>query len=182
MRSMVVCPLCEHAQPTGDVCDVCGRKLAGPGAEPLPIAPLEGLEPTRLDAPPSAAPSPLPGLEPTAHPAVNAALVAVPDLERGRAAPVAVVPEPLPGVERTEVEPIPGDAPTPEPVAPTCRYCRTPAAPGELLCSRCGMRLPTARGPDEAPSAESQLARCPACGTMTAGAICTGCGGLVRRP
>src|SRR5512134_2157466 len=42
---MPVCALCEHQQPAGDTCDVCGRPLAAspPGAVAAP-APLEDLE------------------------------------------------------------------------------------------------------------------------------------------
>ena len=83
----------------------------------------------------------LPELEPTLAAPTDAPEERTPDLEATRAAPIDVDAPPMADVERIEA-PIPGDAPTALPIAPVCRYCRTPAVPGERLCSRCGMRLP----------------------------------------
>ncbi len=177
---MILCPVCEHAQATGDECDVCGRRLADVGAEAPPVPPVAGLEPTRL--PPADAPveAPLADLEPTRRPAVEVAPALAVDVEPTRAAPVEVAVEETPGLERTAVEPIPGDAPTPEAIAVVCRYCRTPAFPGEVICGNCGMRLPLDRAAPVLPAEERVPVRCPSCGTPNRDDVCTGCGGLVR--
>lgn len=179
---MVVCPVCENQQPTGDECQVCGHRLRGPGVAPLPVEPLPGLEATALGSaePPPAAP--MLELEPTRHRPAAGDAPLVPELEPTRAAPVQVRPETVPGLEPTEAEALPGDAPTLRPATLTCRYCRTENPPSEVICGRCGMRLSRWEGP-AAPGSLEALAptRCPACGTLNAGEICTGCGGLVRR-
>lgn len=178
---MVVCPVCEHQQAVGEECQVCGHALAGPGVVPLPVDPLPGLESTSLaDA------GPVPGLamaelEPTRHRPAAGVAPPAPDLEPTRAAPVAVAAEEMPGLEATRGEPIPGDEPTARPLALTCRYCRTENPPSEVVCGRCGMRLPVWDGPAAAAAGPEEPVRCPSCGTLGAGEICTGCGGLVRR-
>jgi hypothetical protein len=182
---MIACPLCEHLQPAGDACDVCGRALerpdgfdsaspaldgleptAQPGVGPVDVAPLAELEPTLLDgrAAPGPAPEPFPDLEATRAPALEVELEAdpVPDLEPTAAAPA--------------------DPPTPLAASPTCRYCRTPAAPGERRCARCGMRLPVGLGARAAPAGEALEAaavrRC-SCGAPVSGALCPGCGARI---
>lgn len=183
MPAMVVCPVCENQQALGEECQVCGTRLAGPGVVPLPVEPLAGLESTAFGAAPAAPPAAMPDLEPTLRAPVAAAPAPAPDLEPTRAAPVRVSVEPLPGLELTRGAPIPGDAPTARPASLVCRYCRTENPPSETICGRCGMRLPlwekTAAAPP--PLDPVTAARCPACGTLNAGEICTGCGGLVRR-
>ncbi len=177
---MIVCPVCEHAQARGEECEVCGRKLSGPGAVAVPVPLLEGLEPTRLGAAEDAPAETVPGLEPTIHPGGEAPAAPALGVEPTRAAPVAVEVEPLPGLERTEADPIPGDGPTPAGLL-TCRYCRTPALPGEVICGTCGMRLPVETGPLLVPADDPEPIRCPACGTVGRGTNCSGCGGLLRR-
>jgi hypothetical protein len=172
---MIVCPVCEHPQAHGDACEVCGKRLASgtAGTEPAPSRAAD-LEPTAHA--PSAAPGErLADLEPTRHAAAGPAVVeGVPELEATRAAPVDVVADPVPGVEPTRAA-IPGDAPTAVPAVITCRYCRTPALPGERICGRCGMRLPVVGG---APRREGagQEARLCSCGTPVRGALCPSCG------
>jgi hypothetical protein len=168
---MIVCPVCEHAQAQGAECEVCGKKFLQ-GAPEIPfVPPVEGLDPTRY-ADVDVGEATLPGLEATGHAAVDVPTGPEPDLDRGRAAPVVVAPDRLPGLERGE-EGIPGDAPTAVPAIVTCRYCRTPALPGDRVCGRCGMRLPVfAREPEGDPAPP----RVCSCGTVVAGALCPSCG------
>jgi hypothetical protein len=172
---MIVCPVCEHAQAHGGECELCGKRLAGPP----PPAPggdrLEGLEPTGHDArsipvPPDA----VPGLEPTGHAAVAPPLEAVPELEATAARPVDVDAARIADLEPTEAAGLPGDGPTPLPAFPTCRYCRTPALPGERVCARCGMRLPVAAAAAE-PHREPAARLC-SCGAPLRGPVCPACG------
>jgi hypothetical protein len=180
MSPMVVCPVCEHQQAAGDECQRCGRKLTGPGVVPLPVEPLPGLEATRLGDGGGVAVAPIPDLELTHHRPAAAEAAPALELEPTRAAPVRVSAEVVPDLEPARAETIPGDGPTRRPAILVCRYCRTENPPGETSCLRCGMRLPPWEAP--APVADAAApARCPACGTLNAGEICTGCGGLVRR-
>jgi hypothetical protein len=169
---MIVCPVCEHPQPEGAECEVCGKKLvSGPAAVPF-VPPVEGLEPT-LHAPVDAAGIALAELEPTRQRRVEARAEQAPDLDLGRAAPVDVADDPVPGLERTGDD-APQDAPTAVPAAPTCRYCRTPAKPGERVCGRCGMRLPIFG--ERAEQAEPLTRQC-GCGLVVlTGGMCPNCG------
>ncbi len=180
MASMITCPLCEHRQEGGDECQACGQRLSGPGVVAVPVPRLEGLEPTALLEHPAEVPAdPVPGLEPTRHAAVEIAAMASPEIEPTRVAPVEVAVETAPDLERTAAEPVPGEAAEPPP-APVCRYCRTPALPGEVICGRCGMKLPVIAAPEAAAPAAATETRCPLCGTVSAGTVCTGCGTLLR--
>jgi hypothetical protein len=167
---MIVCPVCEHAQPQGAECDVCGRRLLR-GAAGFPgVPPVPGLEPTRhvhADAEVVI----VPGLEPTRHAAVEVLPEPAPELEPTRTAPVDVAVAPAPDIERIG-EDVPEDAATSIPIFVTCRYCRTPAAPGERVCGRCGMRLPVFS--TAAPAAPAE-ARC-SCGAPVHGTACPVCG------
>jgi hypothetical protein len=180
---MIVCPVCEHQQAQGAECEVCGKRLAaGAAAAALAIPSVEGLEPT-LHAAAGAPPADqVAELEPTLH-ATSAAVPAfdvTPDLEATRAAPVDVDAAPVADLERTATSGIPDDGPTSLPAFVTCRYCRTPAMPGERFCARCGMRVPVLAGADAAagvgPGAEA--ARICSCGTpVRPGAtLCRHCG------
>lgn len=173
---MIVCPVCEHAQGSGAECEVCGRPFA-PGSLPVaPVPPLEGLELTRHAAVDlaSEAVGAMPELEPTLAPPVDASEERTPGLEPTRAAPVDVDAPLIPDVERHHAE-IPGDAPSELPIAPVCRYCRTPAVPGERLCSRCGMRLPLIDA-TLVPAGAEGLHLCTNCGTLTTRELCPACG------
>ncbi len=174
---MIVCPLCEHSQPGGDACEVCGRRLEGPAAEAAPAPALEGLEPTLHTAAGAVAAPPLEGLEPTGlEPGAVAAAEPFLDLEPTGAAPVAVVEvAPAPDLEPTAL-PSTGDGPTPAPASLVCRYCRTPASPGERRCERCGMRLPVLSATAEEDGAASETVRC-SCGAPVTGVVCPACGG-----
>lgn len=170
--TMIVCPVCEHAQPQGAECEVCGKRLLR-GAAAIPaVAPVEGLEPTHHAA---VAPGVerVAELEPTHHRAEGEPLHdPTPGVERTGAAPVDVDVDPVPDIERIAPEDG-GDAPTGVPAIVTCRYCRTAAAPGERVCSRCGMRLPSfAPARDE----RAQATRLCSCGTPVSGSLCRSCG------
>lgn len=184
---MTVCPLCEHDQIQGAECEVCGLRLDAPARASAPVAPLEGLEPTLQPAVEAAvAVEQLVELEPTRldgelgvpEPLAGADL----DLEPTRAPPVDVAAEPLAGIERIG-EGIPDDGPTPLPALNACRYCRTPALPGERRCSRCGMRLSDleARGTGRDSPAEDAPLLC-GCGAVVRGAVCPACGGRAPEP
>jgi len=169
---MIVCPVCEHAQPQGAECEVCGKRLAA-GAAAVPDAgPVEGLEPTQRAAVPAAAAAPIPELEPTGHAPVDAPPEVTPDVEPTRAAPVDVDVAPAPDVERIE-DGIPRDARTAVPALVACRYCRATAMPGERICARCGMRLPSFEA--AAPDASAAGRRC-SCGALVTQALCPSCG------
>lgn len=168
---MIVCPVCEHAQAQGAECEVCGKRLlSGPAAIPF-VPPVEGLEPTRHADVDASAPL-LPELEPTRAAGVDVAEDPAPDLDPGRAAPVDVADDPVPDLERTQ-DGVPDDGPTAVPAIATCRYCRTPAAPGERVCGRCGMRLPLF---EERADEEPPPPRLCGCGAAVTGPLCPNCG------
>jgi hypothetical protein len=187
---MIVCPVCEHTQPFGRECEVCGKALgpAGAGGSESPFLVslsnherLDGLEPTlhvlrQAQDERTATPELLAELEPTAAAptgAVHAAPELLADLEPTAAAHIgAVDPAPVPDLVPTAAADLPGDGPTPQPIAVLCRYCRSPAMPGERICGHCGMRLPIAAGrPAPAPAP-----RACSCGLPVSGAVCPGCG------
>jgi hypothetical protein len=171
---MIVCPVCEHPQAEGAECEVCGRPLRELGVSVPAVPRLPGIEPTRLDweDDPFALPDALAELEPTATMPVDVPEVAAPDLEPTRAAPVDVEATALPDIERTAA---PREDERAAPLVVVCRYCRTPALPGERICGRCGMRLPVTAGPDRS-AGEGEPRRC-SCGAIASGARCPSCGG-----
>jgi hypothetical protein len=181
---MIVCPVCEHQQAQGADCEVCGKRLvAGVSEADLAIPAVEGLEPT-LHAPIDAIPDAVVALEPTMHaPAAAGPDDVTPDMEATATAPVDVVQlAPVPDVERTSAG-IPGDVPTALPAIATCRYCRTPAMPGERLCTRCGMRLPVVPAPGRAAAdAKAAAQRFCSCGTLLRPdvSLCPNCGARHR--
>jgi hypothetical protein len=177
---MIVCPVCEHPQETGAECEVCGKRFA-PGTLPLaPVAPMEGLETTGHGPVDLGFAEMIPELEPTLAPPVDAPEEATPDVEPTRAAPVDVDAVAIPDIERQHAA-IPGDAPTALPVAPVCRYCRTPAVPGEKTCSRCGMRLPIIDAGLVAEGAGGAH-QCPNCGALATRDPCPACGNRLSLP
>lgn len=170
---MIVCPVCEHAQAAGPDCDVCGRRLAGTPATGGATAALDGLEPTafpfaRADG------APLDDLDPTRQAPVDVREDLALDLEPTRVGPVDADAPAVDGLEPTEAAGLPGDGPTALSALVTCRYCRTPAAPDERSCGRCGMRLPAVEAPATRPAAEAER-RC-GCGALVRGARCPSCG------
>jgi hypothetical protein len=94
--------------------------------------------------------------------------------------PVDVDAPPAPDLERTSAG-IPDDVPAALPEVVVCRYCRTPAAPGERLCARCGVRLPVL--PLAVPESDQgvQLRIC-SCGATVRpdAALCPTCGARLR--
>jgi len=181
---MPTCPLCENVQPGGEECDVCGRPFPRGEGVPVPVAPLPELERTALEVP-SGAPVPaeptaaMEALEPTAAPDAGAvAVAAVEGLEATRIAPVRVEAVAMPDLEPTAEAPIPG-GPEPAGAGTVCRYCRTPAAPGESFCARCGMRLPAADVGREAVAADPS-GTCWECGSPVTRETCPSCGARAR--
>ncbi len=173
---MIVCPVCEHPQQSGSECEVCGKRFA-PGALPVAaVVPMEGLEVTSYGPVDVAADASgvIPELEPTLQAPVDAPPESTPGVEPTRAAPVDVDAAEIPDLERIAAA-IPGDAPTALPVAPICRYCRTPAVPGEKICSRCGMRLPVIDAELVTGTAEG-VHQCSTCGAVTHRELCPACG------
>ncbi len=171
---MVVCPVCDHPQSGRWECELCGRPLSSESAAGPAIPPLDGLEPTGQLAVLGADGESVPGLEPTRLGPVDAPAPPIPDIEPTRAAPVDELPTAtLPDLELPDG--ISGDEPTPYPAVLTCRYCRTEAALGERICSRCGMRLPTADPPAAAPEPEEARGLC-SCGAPIRGPRCPSCG------
>jgi len=169
---MPVCPLCEHAQPDGAECEVCGKRLPAPQeAQARAEAPMEELEPT-LHGAVATTTSALPEMETTRHPPAHAAVEPL-ELEPTRAAPVDPPVEAMADVERTELG-LPGDDRTALPAQLTCRYCRSPAGPGDRVCARCGMRLPVFG----APAARDLVVRRCGCGAEVRGSLCPACGAL----
>ena len=160
---MVICPVCEHAQDGGGECQVCGKRFEHPGADEPRIARLPDLEPTVLEPRAAANVDPVPDLEPTSHQAGSAG-----------GAPVEVAS----WIERTSL-PAEG-ASTPDLLAAAvCRYCRTPASPGDVFCGGCGLKLPFhARA---TALADPPLRRCRFCGVSGAGDACPSCGALFPR-
>ncbi len=157
-------------------------------AVPQEIPPLDGLEPTLL---PGAAGGAEPVLaewvEPTGFAgAEGAEAVPVPDIEPTRLAgsepPSSLEMLPEGGAAPDWFDPTPVGVPDVEPAEPAplvCRYCRTPANPGQVMCNRCGMRLPVWRSP-EAEVQPTEL--CTDCGTPVQGTICKACGARRRSP
>jgi hypothetical protein len=179
---MIVCPVCEHAQPSGAECEVCGKLLGPADATPArgPFMVSRAGSPFMVSLPNH---DRLDGLEPTLHAVLRqgrdertAAPELMADLEPTAVGAVAGsdagAPAPVPDLVPTAVADLPGDGPTPESIAVLCRYCRSPAMPGERICGHCGMRLPVAalRAPPAA-----ALPRC-RCGLPVSGSVCPGCG------
>jgi hypothetical protein len=173
---MIVCPVCEHSQQAGSECELCGKRFATGTVPVLPVPRMAELEPT-LHADVRGAPDDpgtIPDLEPTSAAAVDAVPQFTPDLEPTATAPVDVESVAIPDIERQQAD-LPGDAPTELPLAPVCRYCRTPAVPGEKLCSRCGMRLPVI-DVQLVPDGTQGVRLCTNCGSVSTRDLCPACG------
>jgi len=171
---VIACPVCEHQQAGGAECEVCGRSLLSLGAVDVPVTPLEGLEPTL------AAPEPFAGvgesmveLEPTLQASAGeVVLERVADLEPTAAAPVEAAGELVSDLEPTAAA-ASLDLKSEVPLFPVCRYCRTPAGPGERICARCGMQLPVGIAAAAVVGAGPRLC---SCGTPITRSTCPACG------
>jgi hypothetical protein len=172
---VIACPVCEHLQDAGAECEVCGRALATLGGVDQPVTALEGLEPTALASDRAGGEvAPLPDLEPTLQPAAGpVAALHLAELEPTRAPRVEATGEVVPDLEPTAAPPS-GDGRTELPLFPVCRYCRTPAGPGDRLCGRCGMRLQIE--PGTGPGALVAEPRFCSCGTPITRSTCPACG------
>jgi len=184
---MIVCPLCEHQQQQGTVCEVCGKELIAPQMVGVVTETLAELESTSIAG---------------ASAAVSVERMA--ELDDHHAAAVTPAPEVLPELERTRV--LDGGQALPaEPLAemePTrfagdgqrtqlsatraCRYCGN-VQQGGILCDRCGLRLPGAEAYTRATTAnrgsESEPMPCPACSVKgLPGQRCRACGAFIRVP
>jgi hypothetical protein len=122
------------------------------------VEPLEGLETTALEVGAvTGEGGPLPELEPTLQATAGGVVVEpMPELEATLAAPVESPGELVPDLEPTAAAPS-ADGRTELPLFPICRYCRTPAGPGEKLCGRCGMQLGGLVPPGAAPNGAAPL-------------------------
>jgi len=172
---VITCPVCEHPRDGGAECDVCGHSLAALVDVDQPVRPIEGLEPTTLASDvASDEVAPLAELEPTlqasAGPVEASRLV---ELEPTLAQPVEAIGELVPDLEPTAAPPS-GDGRTELPLFPVCRYCRTPAGPGERLCGRCGMRLQIE--PVTRPDTSAAGPHLCSCGTPITRSTCPACG------
>ncbi len=187
---MIVCPLCEHTQQSGEACEACGKVLAPAAPAPVATAPLPELEGTQVSgARLPAVIRALPELERTGAERVDVEIAALPGVEQTRAEAAPDVPvAPLPEVDRGRSAD--DGVRTALPAgAITCRYCRNVQASG-TLCDRCGMALPRVKAAAPAPGAppgarkgETVWARCKKCGaTARAGERCGDCGHPVPLP
>lgn len=182
---MIICPMCDHVQPEGTECDVCGRVFPAPVVEAAPVAPLAELELTpHVGGRVAVQVAALPELDVTrlkAGPDLPAQVV--PDLELTRAGATGAVPV-APMLELDTGRAQDDGVRTAAPVgAVVCRYCRNVQAEG-MLCDNCGMRLPRARPAATAAAgakrpggdADAWLP-CPTCHTPTRpGKACSECG------
>lgn len=189
---MRICPLCENEQETGEACDICGSQIAwdepvagveslGDGllatsyahdeAGPGKAASLEGLESTSFEFV-EATGEPLAELEPTewGEVAVGGEMAFL-DLEPTRAEPVEVNAAEIADLERTRAESTGVVRRAGSPLE--CWYCRAPAEPGQGLCARCGMRLPSLF---PAPKDSSPKASICGCGESILLPLCPSCG------
>jgi hypothetical protein len=182
---MIVCPVCEHPQALGDVCDVCGKELvAGWGPGEAPVVPLDGLEQTQFTGAGSAPPpAPMLELEGTRLPAVPD-LPPQPMLEIDRPSAAAGPEIPILPLDELDLGRAQDDGQ--RTALPTgkvaCRYCRHEQAEG-VFCEACGMRLPKVAS--ETPGAPTTVARgdeevwgtCSKCGNRAmVGRRCGECG------
>lgn len=181
---MIICPVCDHVQPEGTECDVCGKRFpAALLVATPPVAPLPELELTPHAGGRDAVDAPtLPELDGTrlrSGPDLPAQVVQ--DLELTRAAPTGDLPVAM--LQELDTGRAQDDGvKTAAPVgAVVCRYCRNVQAVG-LLCDNCGMRLPRARlaattGAAKGPQDDDGWMACPSCHTRgRAGRACSECG------
>jgi ribosomal protein L32 len=178
---MIVCPLCEHSQETGDTCDVCGKRLTFEPPTSAQYPPIPDLEVTTLAGAAAGIPfAPMPDLEVHHADAVQVTLEVVPDIEATQLAGVdaqVVAQETVPDVERTRFEDAAPRTVLGEMI--TCRYCGQSQKRENRLCERCANALPVVR-PDEPVKAVANV-RCPSCGFESQPKqACPACGYFLR--
>jgi hypothetical protein len=179
---MVTCPMCEHVQESGDECSLCGRRLLEVRAPDELVPRMDGLDPTRLEMAVAPGMDAMEDLEPTMIdvPAAAAATEELPTwIERTAREPasaVAVEPLAIEHTASTREDASPRDLLA----LPICRYCRTPASPGEAFCARCGLKLAVYAGgtgsTGAAVNSHVDVRRCRFCGAAAAGHACPECG------
>jgi hypothetical protein len=182
---MIVCPVCEHSQPQGPECEMCGKRFGAAVGRDLPVERVAGLELTAVEDVQVAQVAQLPDLEVTRLPSgPDLPLWPVPELDPVRAQVGEVPVQRLTELEGHRLEPNPAER-TALPGGPTpCRYCRHVQATGNV-CDRCGMRLNRVRPTSSAAPAsggrpEDAPAVMHACGARTRpGAPCSSCGAFV---
>ncbi len=182
---MIVCPLCEHQQVQGNVCDGCGKELAPPAPIPDSSAVMPELESTSIASAGAVAPAE-PMVELANH-RVDAVVVPaekMPDLElTGFASAPAAAAEAIPELELERTLFADDGVRTPAPKVLVCRYCgaQQPVEKG-VLCDGCGNRLPVYA--NAARKAEVELTlNCPSCGVIgQPGRRCRSCGAFVKSP
>lgn len=186
VSAMIVCPLCEHQQNQGTVCEVCDRVLVVPQPTGVITEMLADLECTSL--PGGAASVAVERMAELDEHRIAAVQIVVPenmvDFERTRHADagVALPAEAVPGIEPTRFED--DGQRTTVSATRTCRYCGN-IQQGGVLCERCGLRLPGSEvaRPAKKQSGEPQPIPCPACSVLGfAGTRCRGCGAFIRHP
>ncbi len=183
---MIVCPVCEHPQSAGVICDVCGKQLVAAAQVAAQIQPLPELEQTAVVARNAVGPpvTPMPELEVHRAGDVDVAderltaleSTALPGVDAAATAPV----EPAPDIERTQLADDKTRTVLGETV--TCRYCGTVQKRGNVFCERCANALPRL-GVAKAAEAPAELVhvRCPACGEHAVmGQKCPSCGYYLR--
>lgn len=183
---MTVCPVCEHPQPFGFECDVCGRDLSGAleglGPPPVAVERVAELEVTIPDRIGDVGIDAVAELEANAFAKVEVVSERTPDLETSSIAPVGeVAVERLTDFadDRAADDGVRTAAPSGQVV---CRYCKNVQASGSV-CERCGMKLPTALKTLAPEIPQSEWVRCHACGAPgPIGERCRECGRVVTAP
>ncbi len=182
---MIVCPVCEHSQVQGSVCDNCGKQLRAVVTDEPLVARLAELEVTPHAGGQVAVPvERVADLELTqVRSGPDLPAQSLPELDRHQIAQVgAVQVERVAELDlgREQDDGVRTQAPV---GAVTCRYCRTVQASG-LFCDSCGMRLPKV---DRAAAAAAAARASDAtafvicgCGAKAVpGSRCGSCGGRV---
>lgn len=146
LTAMVVCPVCEHAQASGDDCEVCGKRLARADSGAAEVPRLEDLEPTATGNGGDPPVVRMEDIEPTAldfEDPLDVPTDAEDWIERAAHEPVEAAPAEPVDLDPTRHADAEGGPPAErDPFAPpVCRYCRTLGAPGAAFCERCGMKL-----------------------------------------
>lgn len=182
---MIICPVCEHQQAQGAVCDNCGKQLVAVPAPPAFAAPMPELELTSLPGGNPAIPvQPIPDLELTRQrTGPDLPVQPVPELERHQAPAIrGMQVERMADIDlgRAQDDGVRTAAPV---GAVTCRYCRNVQAAG-LFCDHCGMRLPKVQAakPQASAPSDTSLVICGCGAKAIIGRRCGSCGARTVAP